>query len=59
MTTTEIPITTPPIPTPVSILFTVEEEAIITTAMSILPHLGPDATVAYLTNASGAHKHEA
>ena len=29
-----------------------EESRIVDTAMGILPHLGPDATVAYLTRAS-------
>lgn len=52
-------LTVPPMPemTPV---FTPAEEGIIATAMSILPHLGADATVAYLERASetsdGAHE---
>lgn len=32
--------------------FTEEEQAIIRTALSILPHLGPDATAAYLHSAA-------
>ena len=34
------------------------ESAIVDTAISILPHLGPDATVAYLERAGQANEHE-
>lgn len=42
--------------------FTDEEKAIITTALSILPHLGSEATAAYLdkaVNHDGEGEHEA
>lgn len=40
--------------------FTKEEEEIIRTALSILPHLGSDATAAYLDKATheGGYEHE-
>lgn len=40
--------------------FTEEEKAIVETALSILPHLGPEATAAYLDKATheGGYEHE-
>lgn len=45
-------------PFPPDAPMTIEESGIIDTAVQILPHLGPDATVAFLARAGEANRHE-
>lgn len=58
--TSEIPIIEPyfALRAPIDPPLTEAENALVQTAISILPHLGPDATVAYLINAGAAGRHE-